>query len=305
MPASAPSTIRVSDLTQWSQVCSDVFVPLRCSSVERTFSGAIRTVSAPRAAVTWLSTSSVTVERTPASTSGFADPTLLLMLQLRGTSVVAQHGRQATLAPGSAVLYDPQDPYRLDFPVDDQELIVVAFDRRGTGVHADDLKHQMATALAASTPGVGSLLGLTSGVLHDSIGFPAGAVDLVSTLVGTMLGAVDPLLRDPQGALVQRAKDYIRGHLDDPDLSVDALAGAVFVSPRALFQAFARTGTTPKEWIRRERMTRAADLLTSTAHPVAHVAQAVGYLDATSFSRAFSREVGVSPAVHRRRETAA
>ncbi|RBP48230.1 helix-turn-helix protein [Roseimicrobium gellanilyticum] len=55
--------------------------------------------------------------------------------------------------------------------------------------------------------------------------------------------------------------------------------------------------------LRERRMHRAAELLRSTGHNIGDVAFAVGYYSISAFSRAFSREMGMTPSEYRRRPT--
>jgi AraC-like DNA-binding protein len=64
-----------------------------------------------------------------------------------------------------------------------------------------------------------------------------------------------------------------------------------------LFQRFDRV--TPGAYCRRLRLQQAADRLVGTSDQVQEIAEASGYADAFHFSRAFSREFGVSPTAFR------
>ncbi|MDI2125501.1 AraC family transcriptional regulator [Yinghuangia seranimata] len=60
------------------------------------------------------------------------------------------------------------------------------------------------------------------------------------------------------------------------------------------------TGTTPKEYIVRTRLSRAKRLLLATDQPVREVARNVGYDDAAYFTRLFTRRVNQSPTEFRK-----
>jgi len=59
-------------------------------------------------------------------------------------------------------------------------------------------------------------------------------------------------------------------------------------------------GEPPALYIMRQRMSRAQDLLVTSAVPLSHVALECGLYDQAHFSRAFRRNVGISPRVFRR-----
>lgn len=93
---------------------------------------------------------------------------------------------------------------------------------------------------------------------------------------------------------VQRVQQLLKKSLIAPP-SVDALCREVGLSRRRLYQIFkAATGQTMTEFLQQERMRYAAELLSRGA-PVALVAEQVGYLDQSSFTKVFKRHYGVLP----------
>lgn len=86
---------------------------------------------------------------------------------------------------------------------------------------------------------------------------------------------------------------------DDPAhaWTVDALANRAATSRSVLDERFrALLGRSPIRYLTEWRMQIAADLLRSTSLTLAQVAERSGYSSDASFSRAFCRHVGVSPA---------
>jgi len=67
---------------------------------------------------------------------------------------------------------------------------------------------------------------------------------------------------------------------------------------RRLFQE--QTGASPKHYIDNLRITRAAEILTSTDRSIADIASSLGYLDTYHFIRRFSQVMGIPPARYRR-----
>jgi AraC-like DNA-binding protein len=65
------------------------------------------------------------------------------------------------------------------------------------------------------------------------------------------------------------------------------------------------TGSTPKEYILRVRLSKAKDLLAATDQPVVQIARNVGYDDPAYFTRLFAQRVGQSPTAFRRSSNAA
>jgi AraC-like DNA-binding protein len=86
------------------------------------------------------------------------------------------------------------------------------------------------------------------------------------------------------------------------DLTVAELARTARCSAFHFIRSFKSAfGLTPGRFLRRRRLERARELLTSTPLPVTEVCDAVGYGSLGTFSREFRRETGESPTAYRRR----
>jgi AraC family transcriptional activator FtrA len=106
----------------------------------------------------------------------------------------------------------------------------------------------------------------------------------------------------PDGAS-QLAKllDWIRLHLSEPH-SVASLAKRAGMSPRTLLRRFKEAaGLAPNEWIVRERVALAREMLESGRVALAHIAQRAGFGSDESLRRHFRLHVGVPPAIYRKR----
>jgi transcriptional regulator GlxA family with amidase domain len=85
------------------------------------------------------------------------------------------------------------------------------------------------------------------------------------------------------------------------DLSVEQVARRARTSPRTFARRFrAVTGTTPHQWLLRQRVLLAQQLLETTDEPVEWVAQRAGFGSAAALRQQFSRAVSASPAAYRR-----
>ena len=84
---------------------------------------------------------------------------------------------------------------------------------------------------------------------------------------------------------------------------VEALAALAGMSSSHFSRVFkAALGTSPIDWLRRERINQAKRRLADTRDAVQEIAQQVGYADRYFFSKDFTKMVGVSPREFRRRE---
>ncbi len=87
----------------------------------------------------------------------------------------------------------------------------------------------------------------------------------------------------------------------DQDLSVEHLARRARTSPRTFARRFrAATGTTPHQWLVRQRVLLAQQLLETTDEPVEWVAQRCGFGSAAALRQHFTRAVSASPVAYRR-----
>jgi AraC family transcriptional activator FtrA len=110
---------------------------------------------------------------------------------------------------------------------------------------------------------------------------------------------VDFLLNpDPDDPLPELL-DWMRQHLDQR-WSLRSLSARVHMSPRTLTRHFQRiTGTTPHQWITRERLLTAQRLLEAGDEPIEKIAARTGMGSAANLRQTFRRELGIPPQVYR------
>jgi AraC family transcriptional regulator len=98
---------------------------------------------------------------------------------------------------------------------------------------------------------------------------------------------------------------HIQANLDH-DLSLAALGARIDLSPQHLQRVFkAAIGETPKAYVTRLRVERAAFCLLAHESQVAAVARECGFQGPETFIRAFRRRFGVSPRAYRSKQRAA
>jgi len=99
---------------------------------------------------------------------------------------------------------------------------------------------------------------------------------------------------------IRRLIEYIEQHLDG-DLSLEAMAAEVDISPLYLARAFkSAVGQSPHQYVLSRRLERAKALLRNTDAPVVEVALSAGFSSQSHLSHWFLRYLGVSPAAYRR-----
>jgi transcriptional regulator GlxA family with amidase domain len=93
---------------------------------------------------------------------------------------------------------------------------------------------------------------------------------------------------------------WLQEHLDEP-VTVDDLAARSAMSPRTFARRFlSSTGTTPYQWLVRQRVQLAQRLLELSDLPMDSVAERSGFSTAANLRKHFSRAVHTSPQAYRR-----
>lgn len=92
----------------------------------------------------------------------------------------------------------------------------------------------------------------------------------------------------------------IEQNLDAPDLSVTTLSEAMNMSSKQLYRKIKQcTDLTAVEYIRKQRLQRAALLLTNQKFTINEVMYMVGFSNPSYFSRSFAAEFGMTPTEYR------
>jgi AraC-like DNA-binding protein len=232
-----------------------------------------------------------------------------LGLLMRGSAMLIQDGREATLAPGDFVLYDTDRPYTLGFACEHRMLILI-FPRDLLALPAQ----QVARLTATTLPGArASLAGLIPPFLTqvadvmDQLGDRA-AIRLSGNVLDLLATVLAERLDRPVGsdtahrALMLHITAFIEENLADPELSPQLIAAAQHVSLRQLHKLFEETGSTVGGWIRQRRLERCSRDLRDpdlAGRPVAAIGARWGYPDPAHFSRLFKSAYGMGPRDYR------
>ena len=98
------------------------------------------------------------------------------------------------------------------------------------------------------------------------------------------------------GDLISRARQYIVDNFSDPQVSLNAVARVVSVSPSHFSTIFSQeTGQTFIEFLTETRIRRAKELLKSSSLRSSEIAYQIGYKDPHYFSFVFKSRTGVTP----------
>jgi AraC family transcriptional regulator len=94
---------------------------------------------------------------------------------------------------------------------------------------------------------------------------------------------------------LRKAEDYVAAHLSE-EIPIEALAELVELSPSHFAHVFKETtGMPPLQFITRQRITRAQQLIRETSRSLIDVGLEVGYNSPSHFAQVFRRVVGVTP----------
>lgn len=313
VPETSPARVTTAplDFTQFSAVVSQSFVPLRVHADRpEPFRGDVRTAASDDVHLSVVTADAHVIQRTPALVGRKEQRFFKLGLQLSGTGLLIQDGREAVVRPGDLAIYDTNTPYSLVFE-ERFSTAVLMVPHRLIELPTEAVRGMTATTLTGEhglARVVSGFLGGLAGQL-DELDGPVGArlarnaVDLVTTMYAQQLD----LARDadkPHRPMLRRVQAYIDEHLPLPDLNPSTIAAAHFISTRHLHAIFHEEGLTVSSWIRTRRLDRCRRELVDplAAHrSVSEVAGRWGFPDAAHFSRAFRTEFGEPPSVLRAR----
>lgn len=113
--------------------------------------------------------------------------------------------------------------------------------------------------------------------------------------------AEDYAARLQQAGIVQRLRAWLQRELAEGSVDEQAAAEALHMSRRSLQRHLAAEGMTFRALLAQVRLDAARSAVEEGNQPLAHIAEALGFSELSSFSRAYKRWTGESPAAARRR----
>ena len=95
---------------------------------------------------------------------------------------------------------------------------------------------------------------------------------------------------------ISKLEEYVARHLENPDLSVDDMAGAMNMGRAHFFRKMKGVlGIGPNEYLRLTRLKKAAALLQEKEYGIVEIAYMVGFSTPSYFSSCFKKQFGVLP----------
>jgi hypothetical protein len=105
-------TATSSDPDEWRTLMSSSFVPLFVTAKRgEPFAGRIRTRSLADASIVELTATPQAIERAPNHIHDGGSPYFIVSMQLEGTGMMIQDGREALLRPGDMAIFDTNRAY--------------------------------------------------------------------------------------------------------------------------------------------------------------------------------------------------
>jgi AraC family transcriptional regulator, positive regulator of tynA and feaB len=229
-----------------------------------------------------------------------------LVLQVSGSALMRQRGREAYLKPGDCTLIDSRYPSVFEIGEDFRQH---SFHLPAELIHDRFGSREVPLAQTISgSRGAGGVLSdtlmsiLRHGETLEGVDLTELALNLLCRAVGLSGPAEGHRLPGRTVLGVQEISDYIDAQLSRPELAPREIAEYFNVSLRQLYRISALAGCTPAALIWRRRLHRARELLQQPASraPITEIALSCGFKDGAHFSRSYRRTFGEAPRSARR-----
>ncbi|MDD2971558.1 MAG: response regulator [Lachnospiraceae bacterium] len=127
-----------------------------------------------------------------------------------------------------------------------------------------------------------------------------GLKNVLKMELGEMLDASKAAMEAESTKPIRQAQQYVEEHCSEK-IVLEDLAEVVGLNPVYFSVLFKKeTGINFSTYLIDVRMKKAKDLISSTNETIAAIAEQVGYKDSRYFSRIFTKEVGIKPALYRK-----
>ncbi|MBL6612587.1 MAG: helix-turn-helix domain-containing protein [Reyranella sp.] len=224
----------------------------------------------------------------------------VLTVYTRGTVALRARNEAVIVQPGSPFVISLAD--EMATAKDEYERVQFYLSRNAFAGIASSLDEARAKPL--STP-AGRLLAdymllLTKNLRDLASDDGPRLVKAVEAMIGACLAPSADRLANAQGemdfTLMERVRRAVRAHLRSPSLGPDKLCREAATSRSQLYRLLEGEGGVA-HYIRRQRLSESFVMLcdVSSALPIGRIAEVLCFADASSFSRAFRREFGLSP----------
>lgn len=245
------------------------------------------------------------VYRTRRAVARSRDQFFYLLCKTDSAWVAAQHGRQARLLPGDAVLVDSRHCYEFHFG-ESCDTVSLELPTAWVERWLPDPAAQVARRIDGRA-GFGAALSAFARTLQPEL---ALAPPLPAALLADQLGALLALATGAEASrpdagppLRARIAAALQERLAEPGLTAAQVAAGLGIGERSLHRALAGSGQTFATLLAGQRCDAARRLLADARFDrltVAEIGRRVGLLDPSHFVRVFRRHAGLTPGALRR-----
>jgi AraC-like DNA-binding protein len=232
-----------------------------------------------------------------------------LHMQMEGSALARQDGREALLLPGDFALCDTTRAYELIFASSNRMFVL--------GIPETLMRRYLGSpesVVSIRMSGTAGTSGLLSNLLrafwkqYQTERDPQMGPHTMRAVLDLLAGAYSalPQAQADRSSLATahrvRILDHIETYLSDPDLTPTSVARACKITTRYLHQLFSDDTETVARYILRRRLEECARILSSPSQrgrTVTSVAFSFGFNSPTHFGRAFRAQFGVTPREYR------
>ncbi|PNQ95160.1 hypothetical protein C1S70_30470 (plasmid) [Azospirillum argentinense] len=244
----------------------------------------------------------VTLRRTSATIARSAAEHCLIQVYLDGGCTGTAGERAFAMRTGDVGVLDLAQPLAVETTAFSALTLVIPRAGLILPFKAPEFLHGLVLPAASA---IGTLLNDHVRSLHAQLpglsvkaaaAVAGGAIGVIAAGIGSALDACAPI-DEPQGALLDRIKNFIDRKLDAADLGTDLICDAFGLSRSTLYRLFEPLGGVAKH-VRDRRLARALhDLAASQPDRprIADIAYHWGFGSEAAFSRAFRAAYGMTP----------
>ena len=258
-----------------------------------------RNLRMPRLRFTEIQGNDHVVERSQVDIRNVPAETLPLCLLLEGNAFYYHSGGCETFSAGDAILYDADRPFIYGFSTNMRQVILevprsLYLERTGQS----GLTAPLVLRAGPGAPFTEYARAAVTTIRHALQAPPENpqamedaCLDLFELITGNHPSSLT-------GGYMLSAREYIRNHLREADLSASRIAHGIGISERHLGRVFAAEDTTVGKEILATRLRRAAEMLADPklqSASVGAIAASAGFASAAHFSRSFKQAFGCTP----------
>lgn len=304
------TVVQASNADEWRDIASHSFVPLSFQRAASQFTASMdyRQLS-PEVSLSRIETQALIIDRTPGLVAKGDSDDIHISLQVNAGGSVIQNEHVVAVGPGVITVCETNKPFTLNYTEPNQRHIVLQASRASLGVEESVIRELAGRQIARANPARDAFASFVSSLMANRITQHGSVITelsgVVTSLAAAMLrteNAFSRALPERNEALMATIIDFIHANLTSPLLNPELVAQAHFISRRRLYMLFETREQTPSEFIRTERLLRAAEILDhpeSNRTKISELAFGLGFQDATTFTRSFYKKYGVTPRDYR------